>query len=73
MQQLIHWFHADPRRLCVLGVWLHLLGCGLMFHALVTGAPVGQVIAGVTLTGAAAFCKVTGRDRFRLRRLPRAN
>ena len=71
VQQLIHWFRTDPRRLCVLGVWLNLLGCAVLFYALLAGAPVGQVLAGIALTASAALCKVTGRDRFRLQRLQR--
>lgn len=72
MQQLIHWFlESDPRRLCVLGVWLNLLGCAVLFHALLGGAPVAQTLGGIALTATAAFCKVAGRDRFRLQRLPR--
>ena len=71
VQQLIHWFRTDPRRLCVLGVWLNLLGCAVLFYALLGGAPVGQVLLGIALTASAALCKVTGRDRFRLQRLRR--
>jgi len=71
VQQLIHWFQTDPRRLCVLGVWLNLLGCAVLFYALLGGAPVGPVMAGIALTATAALCKVAGRDRFKLQRLQR--
>jgi hypothetical protein len=71
VRQPIHWFLSDPRRLCVLGVWLNLLGCAVLFYALVGGAPVGQMLAGIALTATAALCKVAGRDRFRLQRLQR--
>ena len=71
VQQLIHWFRTDPRRLCVLGVWLHLLGVAVLFYALLGGAPVGPVMAGIALTATAALCKVAGRDRFRLQRVQR--
>ena len=72
VQQLIHWFQIDPRRLCVLGVWLNLLGVALLFFAVLSGAPVGQMLAGIALTAAAALCKVAGRDRFRLQRVQRS-
>ena len=71
--QLIHWFRSDPRRLCALGVWLNLLGCGVTFHALANGAPTGQLLAGIAFSTTAALCKLRGRDRFRLQRLRRAN
>lgn len=72
MQQLIHWFRTDPRRLCVLGVWLNLLGVAVLLHALLGGAPAGQMLAGIALTASAALCKVAGRDRFKLQRLQRS-
>lgn len=73
MPQLIHWFKSDPRRLCVLGVWLNLLGCALLAHALLLGGTsAGQMLAGIALTASAALCKVTGRDRFKLQRLQRS-
>ena len=71
VQQLIHWFQTDPRRLCVLGVWLNLLGCAVLFYALLGGGAVGPVMAGIALTATAALCKVAGRDRFKLQRLQR--
>ena len=37
-----HWFLADPRRLCVLGVWLYLLGTATLFLSLIDGmSPTG--------------------------------
>ena len=54
-----------------LGYHLDLLGCAVLFYALVGGAPVGQMLAGIALTATAALCKVAGRDRFRLQRLQR--
>jgi len=71
VQQLIHWFQIDPRRLCVLGVWLNLLGCAVLFHAMLVGTPVGQTLAGIALLATAALCKVSGRDRFKLQRVQR--
>jgi hypothetical protein len=71
VQQLIHWFRTDPRRLCVMGVWLNLLGVAILFQALLDGAPPGQVLAGIAFTASAALCKVAGRDRFKLQRLQR--
>lgn len=71
MQQLIHWFRTDPRRLCVLGVWLNLLGVAVLFSAVLSGAPVGPTLVGLALTASAALCKVTGRDRFKLQRIQR--
>ncbi len=72
VRQLIHCFDADPRRLCVLGVWLHLLGVAVLLHALLGDRPAPQVLAGIALTASAALCKVTGRDRFKLQRLERS-
>ena len=71
MQQLIHWFRTDPRRLCVLGVWLNLLGLAVLAYALLGGAPAAPMMAGLALTATAALCKVAGRDRFKLQRLQR--
>lgn len=72
VQQLIHWFRTDPRRLCVLGVWVNLLGCAVLVHALLGGAPADEMLAGIALTASAALCKVSGRDRFKLQRLQRS-
>ncbi len=71
VQQLIHWFRTDPRRLCVLGVWLNLLGLAVLAYALLGGAPAAPMMAGIALTATAALCKVAGRDRFKLQRLQR--
>lgn len=71
MQQLFNWFQADPRRICVVGVWAYLLGCAATFHALVAGAPVGPLVAGIALTLAGGALKIAGRDRFKLHRLRR--
>jgi len=72
VRQLIHWFQSDPRRLCVLGVWLNLLGVAVLFYAVLSGAPAAQMLAGIALTATAALCKVTGRDRFKLQRVQRS-
>jgi len=71
VQQLIHWFQIDPRRLCVLGVWLNLLGCAVLLHAMLVGAPAAQLLTGIALLATAALCKASGRDRFKLQRVRR--
>ena len=71
MQQLFQWFQADPRRICVVGVWLNLFGCAATFHALVVGGPVLNLLLGVALTLAGAAFKIDGRDRFKRDRLKR--
>lgn len=69
MAKLSSWFNADPRRFCVLGVWLDLAGCGLCFLSLATGATAAELLAGVFLMLAGARAKVLGRDRFKRQRV----
>lgn len=69
--KLASWFQADPRRICVLGVWLYLAGCGLTFYFLVAGAPAAGLVFGVALALAGARAKVIGRERFKHRRSSR--
>jgi hypothetical protein len=57
---MLDWFKANPRRLCVLGVWLHAAGLAAMVYGWAVGhAITGSVLAVALLTAAAVF-KSTG-------------
>jgi hypothetical protein len=66
------WFRSDPRRICVVGVWLSLAGLAVTVAALVTGLDVAGLLAGIVLTACGSWAKVAGRDQFRRNRLSRA-
>lgn len=68
MTKLSAWFKADPRRICVLGVWLYLGGCSINFVVLATSASAPGLLAGIVLTVAGARAKVLGRDLFKRQR-----
>lgn len=65
------WFCADPRRLCVLGVWLHLAGLATLIAAVVAGLSVLALLAGIGLLALSAWAKVAGVALFRAMRLTR--
>ena len=66
---LSHWFLGDPRRLCVLGVWLYVVGIATLFVSLITGmAPTG-LIGGFLLAWCGGWAKESGREIFRRHRL----
>src|SRR5687768_12815667 len=44
--KLSSWFKADPRRICVLGVWMYLAGCGICFLSIATSAPAAGLLTG---------------------------
>jgi len=67
--KLSSWFNTDPRRICVLGVWLDLAGCSICFLSIATSAPATGLLTGVFLMLAGAKAKVLGRDRFKRQRL----
>jgi len=68
---LPHWFLADARRLCTLGVWLHLAGLAVLLLSFVNGAmPVGLVL-GLLLVACGGWAKEAGREHFRRHRLKR--
>ena len=66
---LSHWFLADPRRLCVLGVWLYLVGTATLFLSLIDGMPPVGLTGGLLLAWCGGWAKESGRDRFRCYRL----
>jgi hypothetical protein len=68
---LPQWFLADARRICVLGVWLHLAGIAVLFLSFVGGmAPLG-LVAGLLLAACGGWAKEAGREHFRRHRLRR--
>lgn len=63
------WLLADPRRICVLGVWLYLVGTATLFLSLIDGmAPTG-LIGGFLLAWCGGWAKESGRESFRRHRL----
>ena len=66
---LSHWFLADPRRLCVLGVWLYLVGTATLFLSLIDGTSPTGLTGGLLLAWCGGWAKELGRDRFRRHRL----
>ena len=66
---LSHWFLADPRRLCVLGAWLYLLGTATQFLSLIDGMSPTGLTGGFLLAWCGGWAKETGRDKFRRHRL----
>jgi hypothetical protein len=72
---LVHttiWFLSDPRRLCVLGIWLSLAGLVVTLSSLASDVAIAGLLAGVLLSAAGCWAKVAGRDRFRRGRVVRA-
>ena len=65
------WFRADPRRLCVLGVWLHVAGVATLFTALLTGPSAPALLAGISLILLSGRTKAAGVEQFRAKRLLR--
>jgi hypothetical protein len=66
------WFQSDPRRLCVLGVWLSLGGLAATLASLATGVPLHGLLAGILLSATGCWAKASGRDLFRRQRVARA-
>ncbi len=66
---LSHWFLADPRRLCVLGVWLYLVGTATLFLSLIDGMALTGLTGGFLLAWCGGWAKESGRDNFRRHRL----
>jgi hypothetical protein len=66
---LSHWFLADPRRLCVLGVWLYLVGIATLFLSLIDGMALPGLTGGFLLAWCGGWAKETGREKFRRHRL----
>jgi len=69
LNPLSHWFLADPRRLCVLGVWLYLVGTATIFLSLIDGMPPTGLIGGFLLAWCGGWAKESGREKFRRQRL----
>jgi len=70
---LSQWFLADARRLCVVGVWLHLAGLALLLLSFVNGVMPAGLVLGLLLAASGGWAKEAGREHFRrhrLRRLP---
>ena len=63
------WFLADPRRLCVLGVWLYLVGTATLFLSLIDGMSPTGLTGGFLLAWCGGWAKESGRERFRRHRL----
>jgi hypothetical protein len=63
------WFLADPRRLCVLGVWLYLVGTAAIFLSLIDGMALTGLIGGFLLAWCGGWAKESGREKFRRHRL----
>jgi hypothetical protein len=66
---LSHWFLADPRRLCVLGVWLYLVGTATLFLSLIEGMSPTGLTGGFLLAWCGGWAKESGREKFRRHRL----
>jgi hypothetical protein len=64
-----HWFLADPRRLCVLGVWLYLVGTATLFLSLIDGMSPTGLTDGLLLAWCGGWAKESGREKFRRQRL----
>jgi hypothetical protein len=72
MHAAASWFLSDPRRLCVLGVWLSLTGLVVTGASLASGLPLPGLVAGILLSASGCWAKVAGRDRFRRHRIARS-
>lgn len=70
MQTVSSWFLNDPRRLCVVGVWMNLAGFAASLLAVVQ-ADVAVAGAALLLFLAAAGFKASGLERFRRGRIRR--
>ncbi|MBA2960907.1 MULTISPECIES: hypothetical protein [Ramlibacter] len=65
MLAFTHWLRTDPRRLCVVGVWLSLAGVATTFTSLTSGQPLAGLATGLLLTAIGSWTKAAGRDLFR--------
>lgn len=70
MHTVVTWFLSDPRRLCVVGVWVNLAAFAVSLFALLQ-ADLGVAAGALLLFIGAALAKASGLQRFKHHRAAR--